>query len=146
MANCVYVPKATVDEALRNQPVQGKHSLEPLKALAAASGLPMNVLEDHEVVNDAEVHHHEDDLWFCLEGDVAFTYGGELADPWYKKNLDGTEDRREIKAKEVRGGKTIVMRPGDWLYVPAGQPHKHDCLNGTARLVIVKLPAKRPVA
>lgn len=140
MDKCFLVRKEDIDKTLASVPTQGKKLLEPLKSLAAANKLPFNILEDKEILNnDAEVHTHESDLWLCLEGEVKFVYGGELTDPWFKKLADGTEDRREIKAKEIRGGETAILKPGDWLWIPAGQPHQHQCA-GTARLAIIKIP------
>lgn len=124
---------------MASEPKDGKKLLEPLKSLAVANSLPMNILEDKNVVNDAEVHRHEADLWHCLDGEVVFIYGGELAEPWPKKNADGSVDEREWKAKAVRGGEEIVLRSGDWFYIPAGVPHQHKC-EGVSRLVIIKIP------
>ncbi len=141
MNNCVLVRKEDVDKTLATAPIQGKKLLEPLKSLAAASKMPLNILEDKEVLsNDAEVHTHDGDLWLCLEGEVKFTYGGEMVDPWFKKKADGSEDNREIKSKSIRGGTESVLKPGDWLWIPAGQPHQHLC-EGTARLAIIKIPS-----
>ncbi len=132
--------KEKIDETLATPSIVGKKLLEPLKSLAAANKLPFNILEDKEVLNnEAEVHKHEGDLWFCLEGEVKFIYGGEMVDPWVKKNADGTENPNEIKAKEIKNGVESILKPGDWLWIPAGQPHQHFCA-GTARLVIIKIP------
>ncbi|MEK9186124.1 MAG: hypothetical protein AAB885_00905 [Patescibacteria group bacterium] len=137
---CVLVRKEEIDKTLAFVPTQGKKLLEPLKSLAAANKLPFNVLEDHEVLsNEAEIHQHEGDLWLCLEGEVKFIYGGELVEPWFKKLPDGTEDKREVKAKEIKGGTESILKPGDWLWIPAGQSHQHLC-EKTARLVIIKIP------
>lgn len=137
---CVLVRKEEIDKTLATVPTQGKKLLEPLKSLAAANKLPFNILEDKEVLNnEAEIHKHEGDLWLCLEGEVKFIYGGKLVDPWAKKLLDGRVDDREWKAKEIRGGTEAVLKPGDWLWIPPGEPHQHQC-PGTARLVIIKIP------
>ncbi len=143
MNPCVLLKKEQIDETLQNRSVQGKRLLEPVKSFSAANKLPLNVLEDCEVLsNEAEVHKHEDDLWFCLEGEVTFIYEGELVDPWFKKLPDGSLDEREVKARQIKGGKQALLKPGDWLYIPAGQPHQHTC-SKTARLVIIKIPAKK---
>ena len=136
---CVLLRKGNIDETLASEPIQGKRLLEPLKTFAAQNKLPLNILEDKEVSNDAEIHMHEADLWQCLEGEVTFIYGGEMVDPWFGKNPDGTENKNEIKAKEIKGGTTSTLKPGDWLYIPAGEPHRHFC-EGVARLVIIKIP------
>lgn len=138
----IFVPKSQVTETLAAAPAPGKRLLEPLKTFAAANGLPLKILEDCQVSNDAEVHTHEADLWYCLEGEVTFVCDGEMVEPWFNKLADGTEDRREIKAKTIRDGTTYVLRPGDWLWIPAGVPHQHTC-PATARLVIIKIPSVR---
>ena len=137
---CVLIRKEEINKSLTSAPTQGKKLLEPFKSFAAANKLPFNILEDHEVLNnDAEIHTHESDLWLCLEGEVKFIYDGELVNSWAKKNADGTLDEREWKAKEIRGGTETILKPGDWLWISAGQPHQHNCSN-TARLAIIKIP------
>lgn len=134
-----FIPKNIIDETLANSPTPGKKLLEPLKSFGKESGLPINILEDMDIVNEAEVHAHEADLWGCLEGEVTFIYGGELLNPRTKKNPDGSFDERELRAKETKGGTTVILRPGDWLYIPAGEPHQHSA-KGVARLYIIKIP------
>ncbi|MDP3726187.1 MAG: cupin domain-containing protein [bacterium] len=144
MSNSVFISKKQIDETLKTVPTQGKRLLDPLKTFAVEQKLPLNILEDKEISNDAEVHVHEADLWHCLEGEVTFICGGEMIDPWIHKNADGTENKNEIKAKKIQDGKKIVLHPGDWLYIPAGEPHQHMCPE-TTRLVIIKIPQKSQV-
>lgn len=141
---CAFVPRDLVDKTLTTAPTQGKKLLEPLKRFGFENGLPFNILEDVEVKNEAEVHRHEGDLWHCLEGEVTFVYGGRMVKPWAKKLPQDKIDDREIKANEIADGTHVVMKPGDWLWIPAGQPHQH-WTNGLARLVIIKIPAQEPV-
>lgn len=139
MVKSVVISKLKVEETLQSIPAQGKRLLEPLKSFAVAQRLPLNILEDKEVVNDAEVHVQEADLWHCLLGEVEFIYGGEMVEPWFGKNSDGSENKNELKSKEIKGGAKSILRPGDWLYIPAGEPHQHSC-KGTARMIIIKIP------
>lgn len=142
LQQCMFVPKAKVDEALAKGPKQGKHLLPPLDW---KDGFPVGILEDSEVSNEAEVHRHEADLWICLGGEVEFIVGGgEMVDPWAKELPGGGTDDREIKAKEIKGGTSYNMKEGDMLHIPAGQPHLHKT-EGTARLYIVKIPALEEV-
>lgn len=104
-----------------------------------SAGTPVAVLEDKEILNDAEVHKTEGDLWLCLEGEVTFICGGELVDPRFSKDKDGKDKVNELRAKEINGGAEIVLKPGDWLWIPPGEPHLHKT-SGTARLVIIKIP------
>lgn len=122
-----------------SDPIKGKNMLEPLKSKAQEQGLPFNILEDHQVVNEAEIHLGYGDLWCCLEGNSTFIYGGSLVNSRVKVRKDGTEDANELLAKEISGGTEIILKPGDWLWVPAGQPHQHSCAS-TARLMIIKIP------
>lgn len=128
-----------IKRALDTTPAQGKRSLEPIKTLAAQNNLPIQILEDKEIKNDAEIHMKEGDLWCCLQGEVRFICGGELVDPWFKKNANGGEDKNEIKAKEIRGGSEVILKKGDWLWIPPGEAHQHICLS-LARLAIIKIP------
>ncbi len=137
----VLIKKEIIDQTLA-QPyadVPTKKLIEPLKALALQNKVPLNILEDVNVNNEAEIHKHEADLWLCLDGEVTFVYGGEMVDPWVKKNADGSTDDREWKAKEIKGGTEVVLKPGDWLWIPAGEPHQHKT-TGRARLAIIKVP------
>lgn len=120
-------------------PKKGKNMLEPLKSLAFEHDLPFKILEDHEVVNEAEIHRICGDLWYCLKGEATFIHGGELVEPRVKVRKDGTTDENELFAKAISGGAETVMQPGDWLWIPAGMAHQHSCL-GTARFMIIKIP------
>jgi mannose-6-phosphate isomerase-like protein (cupin superfamily) len=135
----VYVPKEKLDETLRAPALAGKHNLEPFLSFAKEHSLPFNILEDSNVTNDAEIHVKDGDLWQCLEGEVTFVCGGELSETWFGKRADGTENQNEIKAKTLTGGTEYILKPGDWLWIPAGEPHQHST-KGVARLIIIKIP------
>jgi quercetin dioxygenase-like cupin family protein len=96
-------------------------------------------LEDKAVINDAEVHVKEADLWYVLEGEVTFIHSGEMVQPWFGKNKDGSENKNEIKAKEIKGGEKVTLREGDWFWIPAGVPHIHKT-DGVCRMAIIKIP------
>ncbi len=136
----VLITSDNVKGILAQASVPGKRLLDPLKSFSKSNGMPINILEDKIVDNDAEVHTHEADIWHCLEGEVIFVVGGEMVDPRPKDNKDGTFDNRELKSKEIKGGTEVPMKAGDWLWIPAGEPHKHKT-DGTARLVIIKIPS-----
>ena len=127
------IKKSDIDKVLALPASAGK------KMLFKSSLFPFGILEDHAVSNDAETHMAEGDLWYCLEGEVNFIYGGELVEPWFVKDKNGNENKNEQKAKEIRGGAEIVLKPGDWLWVAPGEPHRHNC-EKTARLAIIKVP------
>ncbi len=134
-----FISKQQIDETLAVAPTPGKKLLEPFKSFAKERNLPFNILEDKEITNDPEIHMHEADLWYCLEGEVTFVYGGQMVEPSFRKKADGTENANEICAKSISGGTEVVMHPGDWLWIPAGEPHQHIS-SGLARLMIIKIP------
>jgi len=140
MTRSILVRHALVEESLKSAPTQGSKLLEPFKALALGAKLPCKVLEDAYGGGEAEAHLHEHDLWFCLEGEVQFTYGGTLVDPEFRTLPDGTRSANEKKGSRIEGGVTETLRPGDWLYIPAGEPHQHRT-DAVARLMIIKIPA-----
>lgn len=138
-AEAVFVPKALTDETLAQPPVHGKHQLQPLAAFAKGRGLPVNILEDHQVESGTvELHRHQADLWLCLEGEATFQTGGRMVSPVAKQRADGSVDDREWSSQETKGATTHVLRRGDILCIPAGVPHVHTA-SGTARLYIIKL-------
>ncbi len=135
----VVIQNQDIQGILSELPVQGKRMMEPLKTFSKTEGVSFNILEDTAVSNDAEVHTHEADLWGCLQGEVTFTIGGEMVDPKPSVGKNGHVNERELKAKQIKGGSEIVLKPGDWLWIPAGEPHLHKA-EGTARLIIIKIP------
>jgi len=138
MDRCKVITKDMLDKLLEAEPrEQGKRILSSIKGFE----LPFNVLEDTEVANDAELHVKEGDLWCCLDGIVNFFVGGKLVKPWTTKcDLHGNPI--ELKAKVIEGGGHIVLRQGDWLWIPPGEPHQHECKGSSARLIIIKIPSK----
>lgn len=142
MQNCTVIPKKIINATLAQPKIPGKHLLEPLKSLAQKEGLPFNILEDCEVKsNDAEVHEHEGDLWLCLQGEVRFVVDGEIIEPKQRVKTDGSLTPGELYAEKIRDGREVILKPGDWLWIPPGQPHQHTCPT-VARLMIIKIPAK----
>jgi mannose-6-phosphate isomerase-like protein (cupin superfamily) len=137
----IHIPKDKIDKTLKVLPVYGKKLLEPFKSFAKANNLPFHILEDHNLLtNEAEIHKQDSDLWFCLEGEVVFVCGGELINPELKLKPDGVLNELEIKGAGIKDGVTFVLKPGDWLWIPPGEPHQHTC-KGTVRLVIIKIPS-----
>lgn len=142
MVKAVYISKDKVGESLAVTPTKGKHNIEPFKTFAKEHGLPFSLLEDVEVNdNEAEVHMHEGDLWLSLQGECTFVCDGELVEKHVKVNKDGSENSNEWRGSAIAGGATYTLRPGDWLWIPAGVPHQHSAV-GTARLAVIKIPAK----
>ena len=85
------------------------------------------------------MHKYLDDLWCCIEGEVRFFVGGTMIEPRTRTTPDGTLDETEMRAKGLEGAEEILVKSGDWLWIPAGVGHQH-ITTGTARLVIIKIP------
>lgn len=82
-------------------------------------GFPVRFVQNYYVEHRlAEVHLHEDDVFFCMYGSVRFVLGGRLVDAWTKDSLTFLADR-------IAGGEEFILEEGDWLHIPAGQPHQH---------------------
>lgn len=130
----IHVKKEFITETLSTETTQGKRFVEPFKSFAKEYSLPLNILEDTEVTNEGEIHDHEGDLWHCLEGNATFVCGGVLesrkAHPIKKGEWSGSG---------IGGGKEYALGPGDWFWIPPGEPHQHMA-RGTARLIIIKIP------
>lgn len=134
----IFVSSAKVKEWLKTDYTKGKRLLRPSKEFSEMTGFPVKILEDCEVTNEGEIHEHEGDLWQCLEGEAIFFCGGELENPEKHPTKAG-----EWKGSRVKDGSQIILRTGDWLWIPAGEPHQHNCPNGVARMVIIKVPVKK---
>ena len=132
----IHVKNKVIVETLAMHPRDGKHLLEPLKSFAASSGFPVNILEDRKITNEAEIHENEGDLWYCLKGEVTFVCGGVLESQKAHPTKSG-----EWSGSGIKGGEDYVLHPGDWLWIPPGEPHLHKT-DGIARLAIIKIPKK----
>lgn len=65
----------------------------------------------------AEVHDNWSDHIFIEEGEASFIIGGVAVDA--KVTAPG-----ERRGTAIKGGTTIVVRPGDYLFIPPGTPHQ----------------------
>ncbi|OGM93703.1 hypothetical protein A2935_01625 [Candidatus Wolfebacteria bacterium RIFCSPLOWO2_01_FULL_47_17b] len=130
------VRKNFLGQTLSSEPQPGKRLLEPLKSFAIEHSLPFKILEENNVVNTAEIHESEGDLWICLEGTVTFICGGTLGNP---QRLE--KDPREWKGDSIDGGEEFILHPDDILWIPAREPHLHKT-DGVTRLLIVKIPER----
>lgn len=128
------IRKEEIDNVIAQKPIGGKKMLPPFSSLFKKE-LPFGIIEDFEVKESgAEVHKNEGDLLFCLEGEVEFVCGGELIEPRELDNSNGNE----FVGKDIRGGEKLILRPGDWLWIPPAEPHLHRAKFG--RMVVIKVP------
>ncbi|MEK7169833.1 MAG: hypothetical protein AAB767_00925 [Patescibacteria group bacterium] len=132
--------QGTIQEMLCAPSKQGKRQLEPFSSEMKARVVPLAIVEDTDVSDSkAEVHTKAADLWYCLAGEATFTVGGTLTQKEARKRPDGSVDTTEWRGTGITGGEDILVKKGNWLYIPAGEAHVHRA-TGTARFIIVKVP------
>lgn len=95
-------------------------------AAAFAKGMPLvenGQFKIHasrrEKPGQAEMHAHDTDIFYVLEGSATLITGGTIVDP--KPAFAG--NHAEIRGTSISGGETHTLREGDVIIVPAGTPH-----------------------
>ena len=84
---------------------------------------------------EVEVHEHWIDYMAIQQGEAEFTFGGTAS---------GMRDTGpgEKRGGTLTGGTVVTIHPGDFIVVPAGQPHLTMVKPGTTfRAVIIKVRA-----
>lgn len=80
----------------------------------------------------AEVHTHDTDIIYMLEGAATLVTGGTVVD---SKNIES----EEIRGKEVKGGETRQIIKGDVIVIPHGTPHWFKEVKGPINYYVVKV-------
>jgi len=131
-------PHATPPDAFRH------FSDAELAKLSSGKGtLTLSTLSDHQNyyvlvagrtgAGEVEVHEHWIDYMAIQQGEAEFTFGGTAT---------GTHDTApgEKRGGVITGGTVVTVRPGDFLVVPAGQPHLTMIKPGAAfRAIVFKM-------
>jgi mannose-6-phosphate isomerase-like protein (cupin superfamily) len=98
---------------------------------------PYNVnMELRNMGQAASVHETEAELFYVIEGAGTLVTGGKLIDErrTNPENLSGTG---------IQGGVSRRVAKGDWILVPAGEPHQYPAVEaGGLRLMSMHLPKK----
>jgi beta-galactosidase beta subunit len=134
-AHAQTAPHATPPDAFRH------FSDKDLAALSSGKGaLTLSTLFDHENhyvlvagrsgPGEVEVHEHWIDYMAIQQGEAEFTSGGTAAG--MRETAPG-----ERRGGTITGGTVVTLRPGDFLMVPAGQPHLTMIKPGSAFRAIV---------
>jgi glc operon protein GlcG len=105
---------------------------------AFAKGAPLLETEHYKVHASrrekpglVEVHTHETDVIYVLDGSTTFVTGGQMVDP--KPIGPG-----EIRAASVTGGESHRLTKGDVFVVPEGTPHWFKEVDGPFLYFVVK--------
>lgn len=112
-----------------------------LARLSSGKGaLTLSTLVDHENhyvliagrtgPGEVEVHEHWIDYMAIQQGEAEFTFGGTVS---------GMRDTGpgEKRGGTITGGTVVTIKPGDFLVVPAGQPHLTNIKPGSNFRAIV---------
>jgi mannose-6-phosphate isomerase-like protein (cupin superfamily) len=80
----------------------------------------------------AEVHADWEDHMFILAGEANLILGGTVEKP----NVTAPG---ETRGESIKGGKTIVLHPEDYIFIPVNTPHRMMVAPGkTIRYTVVK--------
>lgn len=108
-------------------------------AAAFAKGMPLTEVADYKVHASrrtepgvAEVHTRDTDIIYMLEGSATLVTGGTVVE-------GKTTANDEIRGKEISGGDTRTLVPGDVIIVPAGVPHWFKDVKGPVLYYVVKV-------
>jgi len=114
-------PHATPPDAFRHF-----SDAELAKLSTSKAALTLSTLTDHQSYyvlvagrtgpGEVEVHEHWIDYMAIQQGEAEFTSGGTVT---------GMHDTGpgEKRGGTITGGSVVSLKPGDFLMVPAGQPH-----------------------
>jgi quercetin dioxygenase-like cupin family protein len=78
----------------------------------------------------AEVHEHQADVWYVIDGGCEFITGGSVVG-------GAPESPGEIRGKSISDGETYHLAKGDFIRVPAGVPHWVKKIEGKEIVYIV---------
>lgn len=106
---------------------------------AFAKGAPIIETETYKVHasrreagGQSEIHTHETDIFYVLEGSATFVTGGTMVD-------GRTIAPGEIRGTAILGGKTRRITKGDVIIIPAGTPHWFKDVQGPVLYYVVKV-------
>jgi len=78
----------------------------------------------------AEIHEHQADVWYVIDGGCEFVTGGTVAG-------GAQESPGEIRGTSISDGETHHLTKGDFIRVPAGVPHWVKKIEGKEIVYIV---------
>lgn len=95
---------------------------------------PLKFVVEEEKKTDAETHSSVADLFFIISGKMVFTCNGKLVNPKKSPIYQNT-----LVADKIKNGKKIILKAGEWLFIPANCPHQRTNLK-KSRFIVVKVP------
>lgn len=111
----------------------------PAVSAAFAKGMPLLEQENYKIHASrrsepgmVEIHEHDTDIIYVLEGTATFVTGGTAHDT-------KTVAAGEVRGASVEGGVTYTLARGDVMVVPAGTPHWFKHVQGPFLYYVVKV-------
>ncbi len=117
-----YFPAAQVTAALQSG-----------TPLLTGDGFDYRVLcSRHDSPGMAELHRHETDVFYIVDGAATFITGGTIPDP--KETSPG-----EVRGTTIEGGVSHSFAQGDVIVIPAGTPHWFKTVPSQIHYFVVKV-------
>ncbi len=79
-----------------------------------------------------EIHDRETDIFYVTDGEATFVTGGTIVGA--KKTAPG-----QTRGTDIRGGRTMTLRKGDVVTIPAGTPHWFKAVSPSISYLTVKV-------
>jgi mannose-6-phosphate isomerase-like protein (cupin superfamily) len=124
----VYFPSNQMDADLHKLPLNqiGESEINLIERTPGHAA----ILLRRTATGKAEVHEHQADVWYVIDGACNFVTGGTVVG-------GATESPGEIRGTSISGGEEHHLAKGDFIRVPAGVPHWVKKIEGKEIVYIV---------
>jgi len=130
----VYFPAEQMDVELHKLPLNsiGESEINLIERTPGHAA----ILLRRTAPGKAEVHEHQADVWYVIDGGCEFVTGGTVVS-------GAPESPGEIRGTSISGGEAHHLAKGDFIRVPAGVPHWVKKIEGKEIVyIVVKYAAK----
>jgi len=127
-AKVIYVPAKKMDIDLHKLPLNniGESEINLIERTPEHAA----ILLRRTAPGLAEVHEHQADAWYVIDGGCVFVTGGSI--------INGAQSGPgEIRGASISGGDEHHIAKGDFISVPAGVPHWVKKIEGKEIVYIV---------
>jgi len=127
-AKVIYVPAKKMDIDLHKLPLNniGESEINLIERTPEHAA----ILLRRTLPGLAEVHEHQADAWYVIDGGCVFVTGGSI--------INGAQSGPgEIRGASISGGDEHHIAKGDFTSVPAGVPHWVKKIEGKEIVYIV---------
>jgi glc operon protein GlcG len=131
--------KAFAETAQKSTPMNVSYFPAPQVKKAFEKGMPLSEIANYKIHAShrdgpgiAEVHTHDTDIIYMLEGSATLVTGGTVSQG---KNIEA----EEIRGTEISGGESRRLAKGDVIVIPHGTPHWFKEVTGPVNYYVVKV-------